>query len=96
LYFEAPVSPHIWESSRVFVAKDVPAKIRMRVQANLMSEMIRTAHNLGASEILGLVPAVWSRWIARLDLNAEPAGPVMEIEGTKTQVAKMSLKPDFH
>ncbi len=96
LYFEAPVAPHIWESSRVFVSQSVPANKRMRVQANLMGEMISAARTLGATQILGLVPAVWSRWIARLGLDAEEAGPKMEIDGSMSQVAMMNLAGTLH
>ncbi len=96
LYFDAPVAAHIWESSRVFVARDVPAKQRMRVQANMMGEMISAARTLGATQILGLVPAVWSRWIARLGLDADEAGPKMDIDGTVSQVAKMHLAGNLH
>ncbi len=96
LYFEAPVAPHIWESSRVFVAQSVPANKRMRVQANLMGEMVSAARRLGATQILGLVPAVWSRWIARLGLDAQAAGPKMEIDGSMTQVAMMNLAGNMH
>ncbi|NOX40465.1 MAG: N-acyl-L-homoserine lactone synthetase [Alphaproteobacteria bacterium] len=96
LYFDAPVDEHIWESSRVFVSQNVPANMRIKVQASLMMEMISAARTLGATQILGLVPAVWSRWIARLNLDAEPAGPKMNIEGTMTQVALMRLASTLH
>lgn len=96
LDFEAPVDSNIWESSRVFVSQKVPAIKRMRVQASLMSEMIKTSRALGATEVLGLVPAVWSRWIGRLGLDAESAGPKMEIDGTSTQVALMHLSSNLH
>ena len=49
LYSEAPIAPHIWESSRVFVSQNVPSNMRMRVQANLMGEMISAARTLGAT-----------------------------------------------
>ncbi|MFT5161212.1 MAG: acyl homoserine lactone synthase [Paracoccaceae bacterium] len=96
LNFEAPVDQQIWESSRVFVSKNVPAKLRVRVQADLMAEMMKTSRELGATEILGLVPAVWSRWISRLCLNAEPVGPKMNIDGTNSQVALMQLSSNLH
>ena len=96
LYFKAPVDEQTWESSRVFVSRNVPARMRMRVQADLMGEMINTARTLGATRILGLVPAVWARWIGRLNLDAEPAGPQLEIEGMKTQVALMRLSSSLH
>lgn len=66
------------------------------MQANLMGEMISAARTLGATQILGLVPAVWSRWIARLGLDAEAAGPQMDIDGTNTQVALMHLASNLH
>ena len=31
---EAPVAPHIWESSRVFVSESVPSKLRLRVHCS--------------------------------------------------------------
>ena len=96
LYFEAPVAPHIWESSRVFVSQNVPAKQRMRVQANLMNELISAARSMGATQVLGLVPAVWSRWIGRLGLDAEEAGPKLDIEGAHSQVAMMHLAGNLH
>lgn len=89
LYVQAPVDERIWESSRVFVSKQVPAKMRMRVQANLMGELVETAKSLGAEQLLGLVPAVWERWIGRLALEAGAAGPKMNIDGVMTQVALM-------
>jgi acyl homoserine lactone synthase len=91
LNFEAPVDPDVWESSRVFVTNKVAAKDRTRVQALMMQGMIDAAVELGAKRVIGLVPAVWSRWIGRLGLKAEPAGPVLDLDGWKTQVALMHL-----
>jgi len=94
--FEAPVDPKIWEASRIFVANSVPARLRKKVQGDLMYEMIRTARSLGAQKIIAFGPAVWPRWIGRLGLRAQPAGPVMEIDGVKVQVAVMDLDPRLH
>ena len=94
--FEAPVDPNIWEASRIFVSNTVPAKLRKKVQGDLMYEMIRTARSLGAQKIIAFGPAVWPRWIGRLGLRAEPAGPVMELDGVKVQVAVMNLDPRLH
>jgi acyl homoserine lactone synthase len=93
LNFEAPVDEDIWESSRIFVSQAVPARLRTLVQAKLMSGLIKLAEENGARQLLGLVPAVWPRWIGRLGLHAEPAGPVLEMENWRTQVALMHLKP---
>ncbi|PSL19694.1 acyl-homoserine-lactone synthase [Shimia abyssi] len=96
LDFEAPVDVNIWESSRVFISNKVPASSRTRVQAELMNQLIATSRELGATKVLGLVPAVWSRWIGRLGLVAEPAGPVMEMDGARVQVALMDLSKTKH
>ncbi|TCL10203.1 N-acyl-L-homoserine lactone synthetase [Shimia isoporae] len=96
LDFEAPVDPDVWESSRVFVSHLVPAEQRTRVQAQLMMQLIETARALEAKQVLGLVPAVWSRWIGRLGLVAVPAGPVMTIDGARVQVASMDLNSFRH
>lgn len=94
--FEAPVDPKIWEASRIFVANSVPARMRKKVQGDLMYEMIRTARSLGAQKIIAFGPAVWPRWIGRLGLKAQPAGPVMELDGVRVQVAVMDLDPRLH
>ena len=94
--FEAPVDPKIWEASRIFVSANVPARLRKKVQGDLMYELIRTARALGATQLLALGPAVWPRWIGRLGLKAKPAGPVMVIDGVKVQVALMNLDPRLH
>ena len=91
LDYEAPVDPDIWESSRIFVNNDVPVHLRTQVHAMLMDGLIEAARENGAKHLLGLVPAVWPRWIRRLGLNAEPVGPVLETEHWRTQVALMHL-----
>lgn len=96
LDFEAPVDEKVWESSRVFVSKDIPAKDRQEVQRQLMMGLINAAKEQGAEKLLGMVPALWPRWIRRLGLHAEPAGPVMNIDGMKVQVALMDLKDYLH
>jgi CheY-like chemotaxis protein len=68
----------------------------LRKNEHFASIMMKASRELGATEILGLVPAVWSRWISRLCLNAEPAGPKMNIDGTNTQVALMHLSSNLH
>ena len=91
LFDEAPIDPKVLDATRVFVSKDVPADQRMDVQTRLMAKLIETAREMGAREVLGLVPAVWPRWIRRLGLVAQPAGPVMLVDGLPVQVARMDL-----
>ena len=96
LYDEAPVSPHVWEASRVFIADDVPAKLRTHVQANLMTEMVRTAREEGATQLLGLCPRAWMRWMRRLGYQTEHVGPCLDIGGTDNQAIMMRLKSSLH
>lgn len=92
LYKKAPVSANVWESSRVFIAQHVPSHVRADVQKNLMSEMVETARSLGATQLLGLCPAVWGRWMQRIGMDTVPAGPVLDIEGAKNRVVKMTIQ----
>ncbi|AZQ69238.1 N-acyl-L-homoserine lactone synthetase [Silicimonas algicola] len=78
LYREAPVAPHIWESSRVFVADTVPSRMRLRVQCSLIDEMVRSARNLGATSLIGIVPEHSPRLARRTGINCVAAGPVIE------------------
>ena len=87
LFFEAPVSNSIWEASRLFISQDVPSDRRSMVQSVLMDTLSRAAREMGASQVIGIVPAVWSRWLRRLDLDAVPVGPRFEIDGTTSQAA---------
>jgi N-acyl-L-homoserine lactone synthetase len=96
LYDEAPVGDHIWEASRVFISQNVPASARMQVQGNLMSEMVRTARNEGATQILGLCPRAWMRWMRRLGYETEHVGPCMDIGGASNQAILMNLSSNLH
>jgi N-acyl-L-homoserine lactone synthetase len=92
----APVGAHIWESSRVFVCNDVPAKLRMRVQMQLIGEMVRSARQLGASEVIGLIPAHSPRLARRVGLDCVPAGPVLDIDGSESVCVTISMQTKMH
>jgi N-acyl-L-homoserine lactone synthetase len=92
LYEEAPVSPNVWESSRVFIAQHVPAHMRADVQKNLMMELVNTARAQGATQLLGLCPAVWGRWMQRIGMDTVPAGPILDIAGAKNRVVQMTIQ----
>ncbi|WP_300512902.1 acyl-homoserine-lactone synthase [Aliiroseovarius sp.] len=96
LYDEAPVAENIWESSRVFVAHDTPQRIRRVVHAHLITEMTKSARELGASQVLGLIPASWPRWARRCKLDAQAAGRVMHIDGVDNQVVSINLTDKMH
>ena len=97
LWEEAPVAPHIWESSRVFVADDVPAKMRLRVQIELIAEMVRSARNLGATSLLGIVPEHSPRLARRTGIDCVPAGRVIETDdGDASVCVNISMATKLH
>lgn len=96
LYDEAPVAPHIWEASRVFIAHDVPANERGQVQMELMSEMVRTARENGATQLMGLCPRAWMRWMRRLGYETSHVGPCLDIAGSLNQAIHMNLHESLH
>ena len=96
LYYKAPVEPNIWESSRIFVSPKVPAKLRFRVQLNLISEMTKSARRMGATSVLGLIPENGPRWGRRVGLDIEVAGPVMEMEGANSRCVAIHLASKLH
>lgn len=96
LFEEAPVDPHVWETSRVFIAHHVPAKLRLRVQAQLMEQMVRTARDEGATQLLGLCPRAWMRWMRRLGYQTFHVGPCLDIGGSMNQAIMMNLRESLH
>ena len=96
LYEEAPVAAHVWESSRVFVCDDVPAKIRMRVQMQLIAEMVRAGREVGATSVLGLIPANSPRLARRVGLDCVPAGPVLDIGGSDSVCVHIPMATKMH
>ncbi|KEO60205.1 acyl-homoserine-lactone synthase [Thioclava indica] len=96
LYDEAPVSETVWESSRLFVAHDVPAGIRRRVHAKLVMEIGSAARRLGARSALTLLNANWPRWAGRVGVDMTAMGPVMEIDGINNQVVSMDFSQNLH
>ncbi len=91
LFFEAPVEDRILEATRLFVTDAVPAERRLSVQSALMNNFARAARAMGATHVIGIVPAVWSRWLRRLEMGAVPVGPRFEIDGTRSQAALFNV-----
>lgn len=96
LFDDAPVADHVWEASRVFVSPNVPSNLRGEVQANLMGEMVRTARDEGASQLIGLCPRAWMRWMRRLGYETEHVGPCLDIGGSPNQAIFMRLNSNLH
>jgi N-acyl-L-homoserine lactone synthetase len=96
LFEPAPVEWHVWESSRVFVTEDVPAKLRQRVQMQLIHEMVVSARALGATSVLGLIPEHSPRLARRVGLDCVPAGPVMDIGGMRSVCVNINMTTKMH
>lgn len=96
LHDRAPVSPLVWETSRVFIAQDVPSDLRSNVQRDLMTEMVASARRLGAEQLLGLCPAVWGRWMRRIGFLTAAAGPALDIGGVSNQCIAMDCPKTLH
>lgn len=95
LYEEAPQADHIWESSRLFVAHDVPASQRRAVHARLILELGHAARSLGATHCLTLLAATWPRWCDRVGVKMKGMGPVIETDGAH-QVVAMDFTQSLH
>ena len=96
LYDEAPVAENIWESSRLFVSHDVPASIRRRVHALLISEIGKSSRHLGATSCLTMLAANWPRWAGRVNVDMKAMGPIMTIGGEENQVVSMDFARQHH
>lgn len=93
---EAPVDPHIWESTRVFVSHKAPMSIRRRIHAMMVDEMIRAARDNGATQIIALTAGNWKRWYGRCGLTAHAIGPMMKIDDGDFQCVLIDVTPHLH
>jgi N-acyl-L-homoserine lactone synthetase len=96
LFEEAPVAEHIWESSRVFVSEAVPAKMRLRVQMQLIHEMVISARKLGATSVLGIIPENAPRLARRVGLDCVAAGPVLNAGGMSSICVNINMSTKMH
>lgn len=92
----APVADHIWDANRLFVADGVETEIRHAVQLSLMGHMVRSARDLGASTLIGLLPIAIPRLGRRLGIDMVPAGPVMKIGGVAHRCFFVSMASKMH
>ncbi len=91
LLVEAPVKKEIWEASRMFISANVPSHRRLVIQTILMEDMVNTARDLGASHVIGIVPAVWSRWLRRMNFTGFACGPRMWFGRDRSQAVLLKV-----
>ncbi len=78
------------------MSHDVPASKRLRVQMQLISEMVQAGRALGATSVLGLIPANSPRLARRVGLDCIPAGPVLDIGGSMSVAVNISMATKVH
>lgn len=93
---QAPIEEHIWDANRLFVAEGVETDIRKEVQLSLMGHMVRSARELGATTLLGLLPVGIPRLGRRLGIDMAPGGPVMKIGGVAHRCYFVSMASKMH
>lgn len=96
LHEEAPVAPHIWEVTRGFVSRDIPARVRNKVRLKLVLEMLKTSREEGISTMLALLPSNWDRWAARCKLDMRAAGRNMNMGGIDYQAVWLDFSSQLH
>lgn len=96
LYDEAPVEAHVWESSRVFVSHTVPTEIRRRVHHALIGEMTRSARDLGATRLIGIITTQWPIWAKRLHLDIHGIGRPLDFSDGQSQAVSINLAAKLH
>ncbi len=96
LYDEAPVADHIWETSRIFVARNTPHRQRYEVHNRLLGETMSAAREHGATWLLGLVPSIWPRWLTPHGVKGTAAGRMMTIDGARNQCVWFDLTSNLH
>ncbi len=96
LYDKAPVDPNVWECTRVFVSNAVPMRIRRRVHGYMVGAMIRSARDLGATQLIAITPGNWRRWYGRCGLSAAAAGPMIHIDDGDYQCVNIDLSQKMH
>ena len=92
----APIAAHIWDANRLFVADGVATDIRHAVQLSLMGHMVRSARELGASTLIGLLPIAVPRLGRRLGIDMDAAGPLMKIGGVAHRCFFVSMASKMH
>ena len=75
----------------------IPFSLQVSISdAILIMEMTRAARELGAAQVLGLIPANWPRWTRRCGLDGTAAGPVMSLDGIDNQCVMLNLAEKLH
>ena len=96
LYEPAPIDPHVWECSRVFVSHSIPQMYRRKVHFKMVEAMTGSARDMGATRLIALTGANWPRWYGRCGLSATAMGREMFIDDGHFQCVAIDLTAKMH
>lgn len=92
----APIDPHVWECSRVFVSHSIPQMYRRKVHFKMVEAMTGSARDMGATRLIALTGANWPRWYGRCGLSATALGREMFIDDGHFQCVAIDLSAKMH
>ena len=62
----------------------------------MVSAMIKSARELGATQLIAITPGNWERWYGRCGLSARAVGPMMFIDDGDYQCVQIDLSSKMH
>lgn len=87
-----PKDPSVWEATRFTVDPSIPQSERNPVLAANAVALADAARNLGATNLIALMPPAYIRWLTSLGLQTTKAGPVkVDPQGKRICVMQMAL-----
>lgn len=96
LFEKAPVDPHVWECSRVFVSHSIPQMYRRKVHFKMVEAMTGSARDMGATKLIALTGSNWPRWYGRCGLSAVALGRPLFIDDGEFQCVAIDLATKMH
>ena len=93
---EAPVADHVWECGRLFIDADLSPARRLRIGRALMVALARSARDLGASMLIGIVPTFLVKRLRHGGMDCAPAGAAFDAAGAQAVCVTASLQSKMH
>lgn len=91
----APVSPLIWESTRLGVDHDLPKELRRQVLAELVQGYLEASLAYGLTGLIGVGYSwCWEHSFTRMGWAPQRLGPICPIDGEPAYVAMLPVSPE--
>lgn len=88
---KAPVDPMTWEFSNFFVSENLTSAVLREVYALIFEKIFQHCQKWGVSKLIGLMSSSWPRWMMRLSINAQSAGPILRISEKEYQCVLLKV-----